>query len=51
MSRAVAGDIVSISGFQNSTVSHTLTDPEHKKVIASLPIEVPYPTNPNESHR
>lgn len=30
MNRAVAGDIVSISGFQNSTVSHTINDPDHK---------------------
>lgn len=41
MNTAVAGDIVSIAGFQNSTVSHILNDPNQKKIIPSLPIEPP----------
>ncbi len=40
MTKAVAGDIVSISGFANSTVSNILNSQEHKLIIPSLPIEV-----------
>jgi GTP-binding protein len=41
MTRAVAGDIVSIAGFANSTVGHILNHPENNNIIKSLPIEPP----------
>jgi len=41
MSKAVAGDIVSIAGFANSTVSHIINHPENMNIIKSLPIEPP----------
>ena len=41
MNKAVAGDIVSIAGFPNSTVSHILNDPEWNNIIPALPIEPP----------
>jgi predicted membrane GTPase involved in stress response len=36
MAKAVAGDIVSIAGLNNSTVTHTLNDYEHESVIPVL---------------
>ena len=33
MNKAVAGDIVSIAGLTNSTVTHTLNDYENEVVI------------------
>lgn len=41
MAKAVAGDIVSIAGFAQSTVSHTLNHPDKPLIIPALPIEPP----------
>ncbi len=41
MSRAVAGDIVSVAGFPNTGVTHTLSEENTKAVIPSAKIEPP----------
>lgn len=41
MTRAVAGDIVSIAGFQNGQVTQTINTYEQKFVIPSIPIDPP----------
>jgi GTP-binding protein len=41
MAKAVAGDIVSIAGFSNATVNHTLNEPGKNTVIPSIPIDPP----------
>lgn len=41
MKRAVAGDIVSIAGFSNSTVTQTLNNVGNKHIIPSIPIDPP----------
>ena len=41
LSTAYAGDIVSIAGFSNGTVGHTLNNIGNKHVIASIPIDPP----------
>jgi len=41
MARAVAGDIVSLAGFTNSTVSHTLNEQGKSTIIKSVPIDPP----------
>jgi GTP-binding protein len=41
MPKAVAGDIVSIAGFTNATVTHTLNEYGKTTVIPSLPIDPP----------
>jgi GTP-binding protein len=41
MGKAVAGDIVSIAGFTNATVNHTLNEPGKAVVIPSIPIDPP----------
>ncbi|KRX04699.1 Translation protein, beta-barrel domain [Pseudocohnilembus persalinus] len=41
MQRAVAGDIVSIAGFSNSTVTNTLNEQGKYTVIPSIPIDPP----------
>lgn len=49
---AVAGDIVSIAGFEKATVTHTMNSPETKNVIPSVPIDPPMITmtvKPNDS--
>ncbi len=49
---AVAGDIVSISGFDKGTVTHTLNSYNQKSVIPSLKIDAPMITmtvKPNDS--
>jgi len=38
---AYAGDIVSISGFSNGTVTHTINSPGQTHVIPSIPIDPP----------
>ena len=41
LDQAFAGDIVSIAGFQNSTVGSTINSPENSHVIPSVPIDPP----------
>lgn len=41
MPKAVAGDIISIAGFTNATVNHTLNEPGKTVVIPSIPIDPP----------
>jgi GTP-binding protein len=49
---AVAGDIISIAGFEKSTVTHTLNHPSHSLIIPSIPIDPPMismTVRPNDS--
>lgn len=41
LTTAYAGDIVSISGFSEGTVGHTINSAGHNTVIPSLPIDPP----------
>lgn len=41
LKEAFAGDIVSIAGFHQSTVGHTVNTPENNYVIESIPIDPP----------
>lgn len=41
LKRAYAGDIVSIAGFQNTTVGNTVNQPGKDHVVKSIPIDPP----------
>ena len=41
LKQAYAGDIVAVSGFHNSTVGHTINEPNKNHVIKSIPIDPP----------
>jgi GTP-binding protein len=41
LKRAFAGDIISIAGFNNSTVGNVLNEPGKNHVIESIPIDPP----------
>lgn len=41
MKEAFAGDIISIGGFQNSTVGNVINSPDKSYVIPSIPIDPP----------
>lgn len=41
LSEAYAGDIVSLAGFNTSTVGDTINTPETSHVIQSIPIDPP----------
>ena len=41
LEQAYAGDIISLAGFQNTTVGNTVNDPGKTHVIESIPIDPP----------